>query len=118
LVHDKNSLIGPFISGKANIMHEKVPSKKNAADLTTNFEVKDYFNLHDISASIPGNKITAITGFSGAGKTSLILDSLVPAIDSKKNKQALPKQVTKLDTKLTNVVSIDAKPVGKNTRSS
>lgn len=118
LVHDKNSLIGPFISGKANIMHEKVPSKKNAADLTTNFEVKDYFNLHDISASIPGNKITAITGFSGAGKTSLILDSLVPAIESKKNKQALPKQVTKLDTKLTNVVSIDAKPVGKNTRSS
>lgn len=118
LVDNKESLIGPYISGKANITHTKVPSRKNSEALSTDFEVKDYFNLHDISATIPGNKITAVTGFSGAGKTSLILDSLVPAIEDRNQGRSLPKQLTKLKTNLSHVVSIDAKPVGKNTRSS
>lgn len=118
LVNNEQSLIGPYISGKANIMHEKVESIKNTEVLTTKLEVNKYFNLHDISISIPGNKITAVTGFSGAGKTSLILDSLLPAIVAKNNGQALPKQVNDIKTGLKNVVSVDAKPVGKNSRSS
>ena len=118
LTQDAHSLIGPFIAGKANIMHDKVPAKKTAAPLTTTFEVANYFNLQDISATIPGNQITAVTGFSGAGKTSLILDSLVPAITAKHKGQQLPQQVVALTTNLNQVVSIDAKPVGKNTRSS
>ncbi len=117
LVGNPQSLIGPYISGKADIMHEKVPVAKKASDLNTDFEVKDYFNLRDVAVSIPGNEITAVTGFSGAGKTSLILDSLVPAIKAVNEKAALPKQVTKLKTHLTDVVSVDAKPIGKNTRS-
>ncbi|WP_338231425.1 AAA family ATPase [Companilactobacillus muriivasis] len=118
LKHNQNSLIGPFISGKADIMHDKVPVSKNAEKLTTHLEVDEYFNLHDITVTIPGNEITAVTGFSGAGKTSLILDSLVPAIEAKKEKCSLPKQVKTLDTNLTDVVSVDAKPIGKNARSS
>lgn len=118
LVNNQDSLIGPFISGKANIMHEKVPVKKQAEGHSTTFEVDNYFNLHDIKTQIPNNEITAVTGFSGAGKTSLILDSLVPAIEAKEKKQALPKQIKEMTTDLDHVVSIDAKPVGKNTRSS
>ncbi|WP_125707452.1 excinuclease ABC subunit UvrA [Companilactobacillus zhongbaensis] len=118
LVNNQDSLIGPFISGKANIMNEKVPVKKQAEGHSTAFEVDNYFNLHDIKTQIPNNEITAITGFSGAGKTSLILDSLVPAIEAKEKKQALPKQIKAMTTDLDHVVSIDAKPVGKNTRSS
>lgn len=117
LVKNPTSLIGPYISGSASIMHDKVKTKADAAESTTQVEVKDYFNLKDIALSIPDNEITAVTGFSGAGKTSLILDSLVPAIAAKNKHQTLPKQVVTLKTKLTNVVSIDAKPVGKNARS-
>lgn len=117
LVGNPQSLIGPYISGKASIMHDKVPVGKKATDLQTDFEVTNYFNLRDVAVSIPGNEITAVTGFSGAGKTSLILDSLVPAIQARNKKAALPKQVTTLKTHLTDVVSVDAKPIGKNTRS-
>ncbi|KRM79201.1 excinuclease ATPase subunit [Lapidilactobacillus dextrinicus DSM 20335] len=118
LQHNPQSLIGPYMSGQANIMHDKVKPAKNTDCLTTQLEVNHYFNLHDISVTIPGNQITTVTGFSGAGKTSLILDSLVPAIQAKKAKQALPKQVKHLETKLTEVVSVNAKPIGKNLRSS
>ncbi|MFC6200400.1 AAA family ATPase [Lactiplantibacillus nangangensis] len=117
LVGNPQSLIGPYISGKAAIMHPKVSATKKASELTTEFEVKNYFNLKDVAVSIPGNQITAVTGFSGAGKTSLILDSLVPAIKALNAKAALPKQVANLKTHLTDVVSVDAKPIGKNSRS-
>jgi len=85
-----------------------VPVSQKASELTTRFEVQNYFNLHDVAVTIPGNEITAVTGFSGAGKTSLFLDSLVPAIQAAKNKAALPKQVTTLQTHLKDVVSVDA----------
>lgn len=117
LIGQPQSLIGPYLAGKASIMHAKVPAGKKAREIDTTFEVKNYFNLRDVAVTIPGNEITAVTGFSGAGKTSLILDSLVPAIKAKKEKAALPKQVTQLKTQLTDVVSVDAKPIGKNTRS-
>jgi excinuclease ABC subunit A len=115
LVKNPDSLIGPFISGKANILHqkEKVPAKQDFTDLS----VDHYFNLNDITISIPNNQITAISGFSGAGKTSLILDSLVPALLAKHKNEKLPNHIRSLETSLKDVVSIDAKPIGKNTRS-
>ena len=118
LRHQASSLIGPFMSGTANIMHEKVSTSKNGKLLTTQVKVDHYFNLHDIDVKIPGNEITAVTGFSGAGKTSFIINSLVPAIMAKQQGRQLPKQIQFLKTKLSNVVTVDSKPIGKNSRSS
>ncbi|WP_105956407.1 ATP-binding cassette domain-containing protein [Apilactobacillus quenuiae] len=114
LTHNQKSLIGPFIDGKADIMHVKVPSNANCSD--TNIKINNYYNLHNVQATIPSGQITAVTGFSGAGKTSLILNSLVPAIREYQHGK-LPKQVASLTTGIKNIVSVDAKPVGKNERS-
>src|SRR5262249_46192005 len=35
--------------------------------------------LHDLSAAFPTRRLTALAGPSGAGKTALVLDSLIPA---------------------------------------
>lgn len=110
-----HSLISPFMTGTAGILHTKV--KTQSAAMTTQLKVDGYFNLKSIDVTIPGNQITTVTGFSGAGKTSLILDSLVPAIRQRKQGEGLPSQVKQLKTKLTDVVSVDSKPVGKNARS-
>lgn len=110
-----HSLISPFMTGTAGILHTKV--KTQSAAMTTQLKVDGYFNLKNIDVTIPGNQITTVTGFSGAGKTSLILDSLVPAIRQRKQGEGLPSQVKQLKTKLTDVVSVDSKPVGKNARS-
>ena len=115
LCHDQHSLIGPFLNGTATIKttDDIAPQVKGKID----FEVKNYFNLKDVTAQIPLNQITTVTGFSGAGKTSLILDSLVPAIQAQAKKQPLPKQVVMLKSPLKSVVSVDAAPIGKSTRS-
>lgn len=105
-------MIGKYLAGNAKITNLKKQSVNLAH--ATQLSVSNYFNLHDITIAVPDEKLTAITGFSGAGKTSLILDSLVPAI---KNPQHLPAQVTNITTSIKTVVSVDAKPVGKNTRS-
>lgn len=76
-----------------------------------------YFNLQDVHAAIPVNQLTAVTGFSGAGKTSLILDSLVPAIQEQAKGETLPKQVKNFESPINQVVSVDASPIGKSTRS-
>lgn len=115
LCHDQHSLIGPFLNGTATIKttDDIAPQVKGKID----FEVKNYFNLKDVTAQILLNQITTVTGFSGAGKTSLILDSLVPAIQAQAKKQPLPKQVVMLKSPLKSVVSVDAAPIGKSTRS-
>lgn len=115
LAEKKDSLIGPFLNGQAKIKVRQIATEKAAP--STDFTVENYFNLNHVNAKIPTNRITAITGFSGAGKTSLILDSLVPALKNQENNEPLPKQVTKLTTPIKNVVSVDAAPVGKSTRS-
>lgn len=115
IAKDHASLIAPYLNGTAHLNARKLAN--HTADQTINFEVKDYFNLKDVKATIPVNQLTAVTGFSGAGKTSLILDSLVPAIQNSEKEIALPKQVTNFSSPVKNVVSVDASPVGKNLRS-
>lgn len=110
-----DSLIGPFLNGKATIkvrQTQPVPTKTN-----TEIKINHYFNLDKVGVKIPTNRLTAVTGFSGAGKTSLILDSLVPALQRQEQGEPLPKQVDSLTTSLEHVVSVDATPVGKSTRS-
>lgn len=114
IAHSPHSLIGPYLNGTACLMVDREHPKKKSV---INFAVQDYFNLKNVKTSIPVNQITAVTGFSGAGKTSLILDSLVPAIKDRQKGEPLPKQVTELKTPLKSVVSVDAAPVGKSTRS-
>ena len=109
------SKIGPYLNGTAKLAARKL--MRIPAHQEIKFAVNHYFNLNNVTAHLPVNRISAITGFSGAGKTSLILDSLVPAIKDQAKNQPLPQQVTKLASPLKEVVSVDAAPIGKTQRS-
>lgn len=115
LAKNPESLIGPYLTGAAPLRTRPARAPKQAGQLT--FALGDYYNLHDVHGSLPLNQLTAVTGFSGAGKTSLILDSLVPAIKAQAAGQPLPAQVKALESPLKAVVAVDAAPVGKSTRS-
>lgn len=109
------SKIGPYLNGTANLIGR--PLAKAPAQQQISFTVKNYYNLKNVTAKLPVNQLTAITGFSGAGKTSLILDSLVPAIKAQAAGKQLPPQVSALTTPLKEVVSVNAAPIGKTNRS-
>lgn len=115
IAQDPGSKIGPYLNGSADLLAR--PIADQPADQEISFEVGDYFNLADVAGQLPVNRLSAVTGFSGAGKTSLILDSLVPAIKDQAKGRGLPKQVKKLDAPLKEVVSVDAAPIGKTMRS-
>lgn len=112
---DPNSKIAPYLNGSARLSARKINLER--ADKKIDFEVENYFNIQKIKEQIPVNRLTAVTGFSGSGKTSLILDSLVPAIKDQAKEKKLTKQVKELGSPLKEVVSVDASPIGKTQRS-
>jgi len=115
IANNPQSKIGPYLNGTAVLKGRPVVNKPASQEIS--FEVKDYYNLKDVHGEIPINRLTVVTGFSGAGKTSLILDSLVPAIHAQASGDKLPRQVTALSSPLREVVSVDAAPIGKTNRS-
>ena len=117
--HNEKSLIGPYLTGKAPLF---VRPRANKDQIFKHGKVKldvtKRFNLKNLHVQIPVNRLTSVTGFSGAGKTTLILDSLIPALKAQKNNSERPKWVKNLDNDyIKNVVSVDSTPVGKNQRS-
>lgn len=117
--HETSSLIGPYLKGDAPLyVRSRAHKDQLFSKGTVAFTVTKHFNLENVHAEIPINRLTAITGFSGAGKTSLILDSLLPALKAKNGIKNAPAWVKDLaGSSIKNVISVDSSPVGKNQRS-
>ncbi len=112
---DRHSIIGPYLAGTAAVTRDR-PGGEPAGVLA--IAIGDLYNLHGVTAEIPLNRLTAVAGPSGAGKTALILDSLVPAVAARVNRSALPRHVHRLDLgDIRQVVQVDAAPIGQNARS-
>ena len=59
-----------------------------------------------------------VTGVSGSGKTTMVLESLVPALNAKINGIALPEHIRAIKAEgIAHVKLIDATPIGINVRS-
>ncbi len=113
---DPQSIMGPFLAGAAALPSDR-PARAGAGGQIT-IEIGDLYNLHDVAASFPLRRLTALAGPSGAGKTALVLDSLIPAVRALLAGSALPGHVRRLDLGgIRQVVQVDASPIGQNARS-
>jgi len=111
---DPNSVIAPFLAGQPAVRRERRPTDADAITV----EVSDLYNLHDVRADFPLNAMTAVAGPSGAGKTALVLESLVPAVRAFLAGGKVPKHVRQLDADgIRQLAEIDATPIGQNSRS-
>src|SRR6185437_3743934 len=116
LERDPVSIMGPFLAGAAAVSRER-PARSAAADQIT-IEISDLYNLHEVTAAFPEQRLTALAGPSGAGKTALVLDSLIPAARAQLTGSPLPAHVRRLDLAgIRQVVQVDASPIGQNARS-
>jgi excinuclease ABC subunit A len=114
---DPRSIIGPYLAGAASVHRDRAGEPPEpGTDIT--IEVGDLYNLHDVAAAFPLRRLTALAGPSGAGKTALVLDSLIPAAVAQLSGAPRPRHVRRLDLAgIRQVVQIDASPIGQNARS-
>jgi excinuclease ABC subunit A len=108
--------MGPFLAGAAAVPPDRAERAGPGGEIA--IEIGDLYNLHDLTAAFPEHRLTALAGPSGAGKTALVLDSLIPAARAQLTGSALPGHVRRLELgDIRQVVQIDASPIGQNTRS-
>ena len=112
------SQIGPFLAGRADVRRKPVPPdalfEKGAVALSTG----PIHTVRPLEVRLPKGRLTVVTGVSGSGKTTMVLESLVPAVQAMAAGAPLPGHVRALDAPgIAQIKLIDASPIGINVRS-
>lgn len=118
LISNKDSRIGPFLKGGNPGLRERTP-KEHMFDLgTVNMRTSQIHTVKPLDVNIPKGRFIVVTGMSGSGKTTMVLDSLVPALEASLAGKELPSHVVSVDCGgVKQVKLIDATPIGINIRS-
>ena len=116
---DKKSLIGKFLSGEEKVLVNEPVSCDKIFELgKISLETNSIHTVKPLKVEIPKGRLTVVTGVSGSGKTTMVLESLVPALDNFADKKKLPEHVKGIDAEgIKSVKLIDATPIGINVRS-
>lgn len=117
--NNENSIIGGFLSGKNNTIIRKSLSADEIFDFgKIHLETNQIHTVKPLKVDIPKGRLTCITGVSGSGKTTMVLESLVPALEALTSGKNLPEHVEKIEADgIKQVKLIDATPIGINVRS-
>ena len=117
MISKNNTLTGQYMSGKKYI---KIPKFRTVTYDHFTIKGAQGNNLKNIDVSFPYNRFIAITGVSGSGKSSLINQTLYPALSNRINfgtKEMLPFKTLLRTDRIERVISVDQKPIGKTPRS-
>ncbi|MEK7072876.1 MAG: excinuclease ABC subunit UvrA [Patescibacteria group bacterium] len=118
ILEDKKSLTCAYLRGDKMV---PVPEKRRTNSRETIKIVgASENNLRDVDVQIPLRRMVCITGVSGSGKSSLMNDTLYPALANKLNGASLKvgkhRAILGLEW-LDKVVDIDQSPIGRTPRS-
>ena len=113
------SRIGPFLSEVHRMdLRPKIPAEELFALGTITMETGPIHTVKPLHVALPKGRLVAVTGVSGSGKTTMVLESLIPALDATAKGTPLPAHVKSIDAPgIAQVKLIDATPIGINVRS-
>ncbi len=118
LMSNPASITGPYLSGEKRLPTPKKRKARGKASLSV--VGARAHNLRGVTVEVPIGLFVAVTGVSGSGKSSLIVDTLLPAARSRLYSATGPigdcERVTGLDH-IDKVISIDQAPIGRTPRS-
>ncbi len=116
---DPASQIGPFLSGAARSRLRSCAEKERLFENgTIHLSTNQIHTVNPLEVDIPKGRLTAVTGVSGSGKTTMVLESLIPALEAKIHGAALPAHIHAIDADgIAHIKLIDATPIGINVRS-
>ena len=113
------SQIGPFLSGKAETkLRSRAAGDELFANGAIHLSTSQIHTVRPLEADIPKGRLTVVTGVSGSGKTTMVLESLIPALEAKIGGRPLPEHIRAVEAEgIQHVKLIDATPIGVNVRS-
>lgn len=116
--HFKGSLTASYLKNESKIEVSKNRRKGNGKFIT--LEGATGNNLKNITVKFPLGKLICVTGVSGSGKSSLILETFYPILQRKINKSGikpLPYKSIKGIENIDKIIDIDQSPIGRTPRS-
>ena len=118
LIRSDRSITGAYLAGKKGV---PIPQKRRRyTHKTITIEGASHHNLKNITANIPLEMFVALTGVSGSGKSSLIIDTLYPAtlnaLQKREKKVGLNSSIKGIEH-LNKVIAIDQSAIGRTPRS-
>jgi excinuclease ABC subunit A len=118
LLKCEKSLTGKYLSGKLKIEVPKYRRKGNGKSIR--IVGAKHNNLKNITVEFPLGTFICVTGVSGSGKSSLIIDTLYPAIANKLHKTRYEvgehDRIEGLEN-IDKIIAIDQSPIGRTPRS-
>lgn len=119
IIANPDSMIGPFLAQKADMRVRKQARAEEMFDFgALHLSTDAIHTVRPLEVDIPKGRLTVVTGVSGSGKTTMVLESLVPGLEASLQGATLPAHVKQISAEgIAHVKLIDASPIGINVRS-
>ena len=120
IVNNNQSRIRKFLTNQSSIAQSASPISDNDlfAEGVISMKTSEIHTVKPLEVKIPKGRLTVVTGVSGSGKTTMILESLIPALEARLNGKKIPAHVLEINADgIAHVKLIDATPIGINIRS-
>lgn len=119
IIANPDSMIGPFLARKADMrVREQARAEEKFDFGTLHLSTDAIHTVKPLEVDIPKGRLTVVTGVSGSGKTTMVLESLIPGLEASLQGATLPAHVKQISAGgIAHVKLIDASPIGINVRS-
>ncbi len=117
--NNPSSRIGGFLSGKTVIdVGERISPEQMFALGKIHLSTTEIHTVKPLEVDFPKGRMTVVTGVSGSGKTTMVLESLIPALEAASVGAKLPEHVKSVSADgIKQIKLIDSAPIGINVRS-
>ena len=114
-----SSRIAPFLADNVSARIRERVAEPQVFDLgRIRMTTSQLHTVKPLDVDIPRGRLVAVTGVSGSGKTTMVLESLIPALKTQAAEERLPEHVRELEAEgIHRANLIDATPIGANVRS-
>lgn len=119
LADNPDSMIGRFLSPDyRGVLRKRAPESELFALGGIRMATSAIHTVRPLSVAFPKGRLSVVTGVSGSGKTTMVLESLIPALEAHCGGRKLPPHVQSIEAEgIAQVKLIDATPIGVNVRS-